>query len=118
MVFLYPEDAAQTAYARERAAENTPVVYLYQPGEEWCIWDVTNELLAYPEIYFAVADREDVIRDDKIRNADLLVVYLPKNVETESCLEKLCADNEVLTECQCQLVFEEKYCDVYYVSSR
>lgn len=118
VVFLYPEDAAQTAYARERAAENIPVVYLYQPGEEWCIWDVTNELLAYPEIYFAVADREDVIREDKIRNADSLVVYLPKNVETESCLEKLCAGNEVLTECRCQLVFEEKYCDVYYVSSR
>lgn len=118
VVFLYPEDAAQTAYARERAAENIPVVYLYRPGEEWCIWDVTNELLAYPEIYFAVADREDVIREDKIRNADSLVVYLPKNVETESCLTKLCAGNEVLAGCQYQFVFEEKYCDVYYVGSR
>lgn len=77
VVFLYPEDREQTVYAGQRAAENTPVVYLYQPGEEWCIWDVTNELLEYPEVYFTAADHAEGFEDDKIRNTDSLVWSRP-----------------------------------------
>lgn len=115
VVFLYPEDREQTAYAKQRAAENTPVVYLYQPGEEWCIWDVTNELLEYPGVYFVAVDHAEALVDDKIRNADSLVVYLPKMEHAEDQFVKLCGKNEVLANCQLQYVFVEKYCDVFYV---
>ena len=115
VVFLYPEDREQTAYAKQRAAENTPAVYLYQPGEEWCIWDVTNELLEYPEIYFVAVDHAEALVDDKIRNADSLVVYLPKMEHAKEQFVKLCGKNEVLGNCQLQYVFAEKYCDVFYI---
>ena len=117
VVFLYPEDKMQTAYAKERAAENTPVVYLYQSGEEWCIWDVTNELLEYPEVYFAAADRADTIEDEKIRNADSLVVYVNKGGDAARELTRVCGDNPALADRWYQLVFEEKYCDVYYIAA-
>ncbi len=115
VVFLYPEDREQTAYAKQWAAENTPVVYLYQPGEEWCIWDVTNELLEYPGVYFVAVDHAGTFVDDKIRNAHSLVVYLPKMEHAKEQLVELCGKNEVLTNCQPQYVFAEKYCDVFYI---
>ena len=115
VVFLYPEDREQTAYAKQRAAENTPAVYLYQPGEEWCIWDVTNELLEYPEIYFVAIDHAETFVDDKIRHAHSLVVYLPKMEHAKEQLAELCGKNEVLENSQPQYVFAEKYCDVFYV---
>ena len=116
VVFLYSEDREQTAYAKQWAAENTPVVYLYQPGEEWCIWDVTNELLEYPGVYFVAVDHAEALVDDKIRNADSLVVYLPKMEHAGEQLAELCGRNEVLMNCQPQYVFAEKYCDVFYVT--
>lgn len=115
VVFLYPEDREQTAYAKQRAAENTPVVYLYQPSEEWCIWDVTNELLEYPGVYFVAVDHAEALVDDKIRNAHSLVVYLPKMEHAGEQFAKLCGMNEVLENCQPKYVFAEKYCDVFYV---
>ena len=35
VVFLYPEDREQTAFARKQAKEGTPVIYLYNQGEDW-----------------------------------------------------------------------------------
>lgn len=115
VVFLYPEDQAQTAYAKERAAQNIPAVYLYQPGEEWCIWDVTNELLAYPEVYFAAVGNEGVLEDEKVRNADSLVVYVAKGADVSEELMRVCGGDPDLEGWRYQLVFEEKYCDVYYI---
>lgn len=112
VVFLYPEDKVQTAYAAERAAEDVPAVYLYQPGEEWCVWDVTNELLAYPAVYFAAAEGDDVITEPGIREADSLVVYLAEGADAEAQIERIFQSSLKLTEYE--LVFEEKYCDVYF----
>ena len=113
VVFLYPEDKAQTDFAVEREKEGTPVVYLYQPGAEWCIWDVTNELLAYPEIYFAAADKADKIAEERIQNAEALVVYIAEGADDEAQIGRILESNPGLSDGQ--LVFEEKYCRVYYM---
>lgn len=113
VVFLYPEDKAQTDFAVEREKEGTPVVYLYQPGAEWCIWDVTNELLAYPEIYFAAADKADKIAEERIQNAEALVVYIAEGADDEAQIGRILDSNPGLSDGQ--LVFEEKYCRVYYM---
>lgn len=115
VVFLYPEDHEQTDYASRRAAENTPAVYLYKPGEEWCIWDVTNELLEYPEVYFTAVNHAGGLADDKIRNADSLVMYLPKEEDMQDRLAEFGRGDAAWADAACELVFEEKYCDVYYV---
>lgn len=111
VVFLYPEDREQTEFATQRAEENVPVVYLYQPGEEWCIWDVTNELLAYPQVYFAAADGADGVTDERIRNAERVVVYVAKGIDWEMYRSRIFEG--ALKKEDCRLVFEEKYCDVY-----
>ncbi|MBO5473831.1 MAG: hypothetical protein J6A08_08615 [Lachnospiraceae bacterium] len=114
VVFLYPEDEGQTAFAAECARADIPVVYLYQPGAEWCVWDVTNELLEYPAVYFAAADSGELIADERIAQAQQLVVYLADGADADVQLQRILDGCEYLTEYG-QPVFEEKYCDVYYL---
>lgn len=114
VVFLYPEDEQQVEFARDRAAAGTPAIYLYQTGAEWCIWDVTNELLEYSEVYFASTDSVNAMNDEKIRQAESLVVYVADGADVDAQLGRILESNSGLTEYQ-ELMFEEKYCDVYYL---
>lgn len=116
VVFLYREDREQTARAENRAAANTPVVYFYRPGEEWCIWDVTNELLMYPAVCFVAADSLDPIVDARLEDADSLVVYLAKGADAGEQIARLAGKDGAPVQNGLQLVFEEKYCDVYELS--
>lgn len=115
--FLYPEDAEQVAFAKERAAEDVPAVYLYKEGEEWCIWDVANELFAYPGVYFVDVQRvvqgEESVDYEKIRNADALVVYLSNAAGVDEQALRAAFGDKWETDTG-QLMFSEKYCDVYY----
>ena len=54
--FLYKEDRAQISFAKEN--KSTPVIYLYDSAQKWCVWDSADELFEYPEVYFA--DRAQV----------------------------------------------------------
>lgn len=115
--FLYPEDAEQVVFAEECAAKDIPAVYLYHKGEEWCIWDVANELFAYPEVYFVDVQREEqgepFINDDRIQNAQALVVYQSKTAHGDETAMGIAAGNKQRIDAG-GLVFSEKYCDVYY----
>lgn len=113
MIFLYPEDREQTDFAADCAAQDTPAVYLYRPGEEWCVWDVTDELFAYPKVYFAVAEHDNILRDESIQSADSLIVYIAHGADAEEQIGRVLDSNHNLTEYR--LMFEEKYCDVYYL---
>ena len=114
VVFLYPEDKQQVEFAGEQAAAGTLVIYLYQAGAEWCIWDVANELLEYSEVYFVSTDSVDVMKDEKIRQAESLVVYVADGADADAQLGRILESNLHLTEYR-ELIFEEKYCDVYYL---
>lgn len=114
VVFLYPEDKYQVEFARERAKSGTPVVYVYQTGAEWCIWDVTNELLEYPAVYFVSADSEELVEDDRIAGAEELVVYLADGVDVDGQLLRILGDASDPADYK-KPVFEEKYCNIYYI---
>lgn len=110
VAFLYPEDRSQVALAKEYAAQGTPAVYLYQPGEEWCIWDVADELFAYPKVYFAAAGGDSLTGDAEIQNADSLVVYIAGDAG-EGQSGRITAGDNVR---QGRKMFDEKYCSVWY----
>lgn len=76
--FLYPEAAESVALAREQAAARIPVVYIYKPGEEWCIWAVADELMQHDRVYFVSAASEDSITEPSIAAADAVVSYTPR----------------------------------------
>ena len=112
VVFLYPEDREQVAFAARQAQAGTPVIYLYNEGADWCIWDVANELMEYEEVYFAQTGREGQLTDKTIAGASALVVYLADGADVQVEIDRIFAGNQNLTDCELQ--YEEKYCDVYY----
>ena len=115
VLFLYPEDRGQTAYARECAADDTPVIYFYRTGEEWCVWAVANELLAYPQVYVAAVDGEGMIDEERIRNADSLVVYIASGADEEKHLQRVSDSVPALSDSQWERVYEQQYCTVYHL---
>lgn len=112
VVFLYPENAEQTAFAKESAAKNIPVVYLYDAGQSWCVWDSADEFFEYDRIYFASQNEETPIADKEIAKSVELIVYLSNTAETENQLQRILNSAPNLT--AYELRYREKYCDVYY----
>lgn len=113
--FLYPEAAEAVALAREQAAAHIPAVYIYKPGEEWCIWAVADELMQYDRVYFASAASEDAITEPAIAEADAVVVYTPlyddvKDEEAQ-CM-RIPSGNGNLSEDHLQ--YSHKFCNEWY----
>ena len=115
VVFLYPEDQEQTAFAKRQEQAGTPVVYLYNEGADWCIWDVANELMEYSGVYFASAGNDNLIADAVIANTPALVLYLADGADVQAQIDRILGSNKKLT--GYELLYEEKYCDVYYFYS-
>lgn len=117
VVFLYPEAREAAALARKQAAADIPVVYVYQPGEEWCIWAAADELMEYERVYFVSAENEKPLKEPAVVNADAVVVYLPcRDNEKEEAAQgmRLLSGNAKLAE-GC-LEYRHKYCDMWYYS--
>ena len=112
VVFLYPEDALQVAFAKERAAQETPVIYIYDEGQSWCVWDCTDEFFEYGRLYFVGQSHTEPITDTVIANSSDLVVYVSNTADTEAQLRRIMDSNLNLKEYE--LKYQEKYCDVYY----
>ena len=111
VVFLYPRAREEVALAREQAAKDVPVVYVYKPGEEWCVWAVADVLMEYDRVYFVSAESEDVITEPAIANADELGVYLPlyDDVKDGEAQRMRIAASCGLAEAKLQYLY--KYCE-------
>lgn len=113
VVFLYPESREQVALAREQAAADIPVVYVYRPGEEWCIWAVADVLMEYDSVYFLSVENEEPIREPAIADADALAVYLPFDGDgKEEAQDRRIAASCKLTKRHRQ--YQYKYCEAWY----
>lgn len=115
VAFLYPEAKEETALAAEQAAAHIPVVYIYKPGEEWCIWAVADELMEHERVYFVSAASEDAITEPSIAAADAVVIYTPlyddvKDAAAQSM--RIPSGNGKLSEGHLQ--HTHKFCDEWY----
>ncbi|MDE6662647.1 MAG: hypothetical protein K2K46_04805, partial [Lachnospiraceae bacterium] len=113
VVFLYLEDAERVAFAKEIAANKTPVVYIYDEVQSWCVWDAADELFEYDRVYFASQGSSESITDPAITRSSEVVVYLNNAVEPKAQLGRIMESSQGLSECE--LMYSEKYCDVYYL---
>lgn len=112
VVFLYPEDVERVAFAEEMAAQSTPVVYIYDMGQSWCVWDSADEFFAYDRLYFTSQSHTEPIADAVIADSRDLVVYLSNTAQAKEQLQRIMDSNPNLTTYELQ--YQEKYCDVYY----
>lgn len=114
VVFLYPEAQEETALAERQAQEDIPVVYVYKPGEEWCVWAVADVLMEYDRVYFVSAESGEKITEPVIANAEKLVAYLPLYDEEkdETAQRMRIAASSKASETQ--MLYLYKYCESWY----
>lgn len=123
--FLYKGDRAQISFAKEN--KSTPVIYLYDSAQKWCVWDSADELFEYPGVYFAdrvkaeeAADSSEssspdvqqnvFITDKKITGASSLVVYVARCDDETPALRGI-MNSSGLKDYEKQ--YSDTYCDVY-----
>lgn len=107
--FLYPKDKDQVAFAKEH--QDSTVLYLYSPNNQWMIWDEAEELMQYQEIYFVNLADTSPIQDQKLLAAKEIYVYASRMDEAMTVMEELEKENPALSELQ--KVRELLYCDLY-----
>lgn len=107
--FLYTEDAQNVAWAKEHESEN--VAYIYNPSNQWMIWDDSEELMQYEQIYFVSSEHEMVEADAKLSQADHVYVYKMRGNASDALFEELTAVNGGFDEIT--LIRELLYCDLY-----
>ena len=118
ILFLYPQDADKIACAQAYQEQHIPVVYAYDSYQTWCIWDSSNELLVYDEVYFLEENRDDMTLeeriqtlDERIKEADQLVLYASTVGDADAFLSQMLKACPYLTEYR--LLQEDTYCRMY-----
>ncbi len=107
--FLYPQDAQNVAWAKEHHDE--AVVHIYSPANQWMIWDESEELMQYDQIYFISSGQEEVVSDERLSETDHLYVYKMRDEEADAVFEELIKENGGFGDIK--LVRELLYCDLY-----
>lgn len=109
--FLYPEDRENVRWAKEH--EESSIVYLYNPGNVWMIWDEAEELMQYGEIFFADLQNKAPVEDEKLSKAKEIYVYASRLEQAEDFMDELIKKNPNLnTKVK---IRELLYCDLYYL---
>ncbi|MBQ3104234.1 MAG: hypothetical protein IJC59_00005, partial [Lachnospiraceae bacterium] len=107
--FLYESDREHVAWAKTQAGE--AVVYLYNPVNLWMIWDESEELMQYEEIYFVSLADTSPIEDKALVEAERIYVYTSRLPEAEDIIKQLQEKHPQLQECK--KIRELLYCDLY-----
>ena len=110
--FLYKEDRVNVQWAAEH--KDDTVVFLYNPNNAWMVWDESEELMQYEEIYFISLADESRIEDEKLQETDEMYVYAARTEAAEKLIDKMIEDNSKLE--QKEKIRELLYFDLYYVN--
>ncbi len=87
VLFLYEEDAKSYEWAAEH--KDDTIVYIYNPDNQWMIWDDAKELMQYEKIFFISADNKDEIADTDVTNAKDIYVYAARTEGAKDRLDEL-----------------------------
>ena len=108
-LFLYEDDISGIEWAAEH--KNDTVVYVYNPLNQWMIWDDSTELMQYDRIYFVSADSEDEISDTYLLSADHIYVYAVRSDKAKEKINELKESDVNVT--SASIVRELQYADLY-----
>ena len=109
--FLYPEDLGNVQWAAEH--KDSVIVYLYNPNNVWMIWDESEELMQYENIYFVSLANETPLEDGILLEAKDIYVYTSRMEQAETIMEDLIEKNPDLD--TKEKIRELLYCDLYYM---
>lgn len=107
--FVYPE--AEECYEWARDHKDADIVYIYNPGNTWMIWNDALELMEYDQIYFIARDNSDEIEDAIINNSKSVIVYTCRSDESEVLMQRIIDSNDNVN--SAELISERLYIDIY-----
>ena len=87
VLFLYEDDAKSYEWAAEH--NDDTIVYIYNPDNQWMVWDDAKELMQYEKIFFISADNEDEIADTDVINSSDIYVYATRTDGARNIMDKL-----------------------------
>lgn len=94
VLFLYEEEQADVAYARENA--HVPVIILYNDVTPHNVWWRSQELMEYDRIYFVSEGNKERITDEVIRSSGKIIVYAADYDTKEESLNMILESNDGL----------------------
>ena len=109
VLFLYPEEVQERAFAMEH--RNNDIVYIYNPVNQWMIWDNAQELGDYKDIFFIAMDNEDKVTDSRVCNSEDVYAYVMRYDEAKNKLLEIIDSNSNIS--TAELVEERAYVDIY-----
>jgi hypothetical protein len=98
VLFLYPEDAEKTEYARENSGE--VAVVMFNPQTPHNVWRLTDEILEYDKVYYMDESNLQTITDPEIVNASKVILYVADEDHQKEAIEGLvdsCKDLSEIT---------------------
>jgi len=107
--FLYPQDAQNIAWAKTQQEE--AVVCIYNPANQWMIWDEAEELMQYDQIYFVSSGQENVVPDERLSETGHVYIYKMRGDDADVIFEEVIRENGGFKDIK--LVRELLYCDLY-----
>ncbi len=108
VLFLYESDKENYSWAKTHA--NSPIVYIYSDTNKWMIWDESEELMQYDEIYFINMNHENLKNDSRISRANEVYVYAARSKQSENILMTMLNNYNFNN---CKKIRELLYCDLY-----
>lgn len=93
VLFLYPEDTARIFYARQKSDNGAKAVVMYNDATPDNIWRITDELLMYDELFYVNEADTDAITDEKLLEAEHVVIYAADHENRDRIIEKLSDQN-------------------------
>lgn len=107
--FIYPEKISDYEFSDKH--KDSEIVYLYNPNNEWMVWNDSLELMNYKDIFFMNYLSKDDIKDERLLNSTSMYVYACRADESQKLIQKLVDADENFNEYE--KVEERTYVDIY-----
>lgn len=110
--FIYEDAPKAVEWAGERSEAD--IVYIYNPQNEWMVWNDSSELMQYEQIYFVDMNNTEAIVDSALKESDCIYVYTCRCDNSEAIMQAIIANSDNLS--KYSKVEERLYVDIYELS--
>lgn len=107
--FLYEDSPSNVVWAADNGASE--IVYIYNPQNEWMVWNDSSELMEYDRIYFVDANDTEDIEEPSLSSANEIYVYTCRSDNAEIIIQNLIDANANLS--SYEKISERLLIDIY-----
>jgi len=107
--FIYKDAPVNVSWAADNGADD--IVYIFNPQNEWMVWNDSSELMEYKNIYFIDANDTDPVDEQTITQMNEIYVYSCRSDNTDAIIQNVINANDNLN--AYEKVSERLLIDIY-----